>query len=334
MFRNKMKPLLIAHAEDPDGILARALMMRLHQEFGHIFVRYDRIVEAFEQAVEKSDHVYIADVDLNPRLRAAGGSDFALLKKITGFETSLVTWFDHHDGALKNKDKLAEIGIRLYHDSNQCAALLIAQHYFMKDQYDRRLAKIAQAHDYMNNSSDHKNIKIGKELEKIIAVANEKLDYGLLLELSEDLRDERCFDAKFRLNPKWQSYVDLFNQRETAAYQELEGSVEIEKGEHKVLFGYSSPLLSQKPGSYYLRQKYEREADIFVCLFKSPVRNHIILINEGVTFPVVPFLQSLGGGGRGNGGGFSLDYDITPENYAQEKEMLLSKIEDYQSNSA
>jgi hypothetical protein len=130
------------------------------------------------------------------------------------------------------------------------------------------------------------------------------------------------------LRPEWQQYADIFNQREQEAYKELDNSVEITTaGNHKILFGYSSPLLSQKPGIFHLREKYEKDSDLFVCLFKSPVRNHPIMTNKGVSFPVVPFVQSLGGGGRGNGGGFTLDYDITPANYQQVKEMLLSQME-------
>src|SRR3989344_7142220 len=73
-----MKPLLVAHAEDPDGIIARTLLMR---HFGisrdpedHVFVRYDRIAEAFQEAQQKARNhksVFIADVDVNGRLYAA-----------------------------------------------------------------------------------------------------------------------------------------------------------------------------------------------------------------------------------------------------------------------
>lgn len=333
-----MKPLLIAHAEDPDGVIARTLLMRQFpsgQE--NVFVRYDRVVEAFEEALTKAEgcsSVYVADVNPNQRLVQAGGSDFTLLEKIAkGRE---VYWFDHHPGTVLHKDKMTELGINVHHQENQCAALIIAQHYCLRDNYGRKLAKIAQAHDHKNTSSDAENIRIGNELEKIIALGNETLNYSLLLELSRDLQSEQCFDDNFKLRPKWQYYVNQFSRREQHAYEELERSVEIIKaGQYNVLFGYSSPLLSQKPGPFHLRKKYEQQADVFVCLFRPPVRNHMVLTNEKYSFPVLPFVQSLGGGGRGHGGGFSLDYDITPENYQQAKEMLLSQMEKYsQSNSA
>lgn len=336
-----MKPLIIAHDEDPDGIISRVLLMRQFslggrtaETFEHIFVRYDGIVEAFEQAVGKSDLIYVADVNVNPRLRTAGGSEFALLEKLMeSYQNTQVSWFDHHDGTLKHEDALAQLGIIPYYRPNQCAALLIAQVFSsLKNPYDRKLVQIAQAHDYKDTSSDHENIQIGNELEKIIALANESLNFDLLLELSLDLQHQRCFDPQFRLTPQWQDYIDQFTQRETAAYQELDKTIEIAKaGEYQVLFGYSSSLLSQKNGPLHLCKEYKNQADIFVCLFRSPVRNHIMVAPTKSTFLVVPFVENLGGGGdkNRNSGGFTLDYDVTPENYQNVKEMLLSQIEKY-----
>lgn len=330
-----MKPLIIAHAEDPDGIIARALLMR-HFEIQnspeeHVLIRYDRIVEAFEESIDKAVNrtkIIIADVNPNQRLVQAGGLDFTLLGKLAADRD--LYWFDHHDATLLHKNKLTNLGIKVHHQEKQCAAVMIAQHYRISDLYMRRLAKIAQAHDYQNTSSDHENIQIGNGLEKVIALANEILDYGLLLDLSRDLRDQVFFDNKFNVTSSWQRYIDTFNERAERAYKELDETVEvINTNQGKIIFGYCSPLLSQKPGSFYLHKKYARQADIFVCLFKPPVRNHIILVNNGSSFPVVSFLQSLGGGGRGRGGGFSLDYDITTENYSGIQKMLKEQIEVY-----
>lgn len=329
-----MKPLIVAHAEDPDGIIARALLMRHFGIFphpeDHVFVRYDRILEAFEEAQRKAENhrsIFIADIDFNGRLYAAATAS-SLFEKLS--EGRNIFWFDHHDGTLSHENELATAGINLFYNPNQCAAMLIAQNFSRRWPYDAKLAKIAQAHDYKNNFSDHENTQIGDELEKIIAVANEGLHSGLLLQLSGDLAEEKCFDKKYKLRPGWKGYADDFDARAPLALKELDDSAEMVKvGNNNILFGYCPALLSQKPGSMHLREKYGKEADIFACLFRPPVRNHIMLTNKDSTFPVVPFLQSLGGGGRGNGGGFTLDYDITPENYQQIKEMLLSQIEKY-----
>lgn len=341
-----MNPLFVAHAEDPDGIMARVLKMRHcslteRNPDQHIFVRYDRMVEAFQEAVARADNydtIFVADVDVNPRLVKAGGSDFSLLKKLA--EHRNVYWYDHHEGTAKYQEKMEELGIKVYYNENHCAALLVdvVAHFApehklragVDDLYEEKLVKIAQAHDYKNNFSNHENIKIGNELEKIIAVANESLNYDLLLDLSCALRDEKCFDKGYNLRAEWQQYADDFDRRAPLAFQELDDSVEIIKvGKYNILFGYCPALLSQKKGPFHLSEKYENQAEIFVSLFKPQVRNHIILTNKKSSFPVVSFLQSLGGGGRGNGGGFSFDYDLTTQNYQQVKEILLSQMEKY-----
>ncbi|MBS3126919.1 hypothetical protein J4228_02010 [Candidatus Woesearchaeota archaeon] len=331
-------PLIITHGEDPDGIIAHALLMRVFSvddSRNNLFVRYDRIEDAFLRAVPTSngtDRVYIADVDLNPCLRSAGGHEYALLEQLAG--KADVTWFDHHEGTREHKDQLNKLGITVDHDPNKCAALLIARYYELKDPYDVKLSKIAQAHDYKNDCKASKNGLLGDQLEKIIAVANASLDYETLHELSGSLRDGTVFDRKYNLLPQWQERANEFDVRKEEAFAELQNSVEVVTlNNYRVLFGQSSSLLSQKPGPFYLRREFSNAADIFVCLFKPPVRNHLVLINDGISFPLIPFLQHMGGGGRGSGGGFTLDYDITSKNYEEVKKMILSKMEHYNKSA-
>src|SRR3989344_3455116 len=123
-----MKPLIIAHAEDPDGIIARALLMR-HFEIQnspeeHVLIRYDRIVEAFEESIDKAVNrtkIIIADVNPNQRLVQAGGLDFTLLGKLAADRD--LYWFDHHDATLLHKNKLTNLGIKVHHQEKQCAAV-------------------------------------------------------------------------------------------------------------------------------------------------------------------------------------------------------------------
>ncbi|MDP3639843.1 MAG: hypothetical protein Q8R53_01420 [Nanoarchaeota archaeon] len=330
-----MNPLVIAHAEDPDGLISRALLLRAlliddKDMQDHVFVRYDRLVESFQEAVEKSrmhERLYVADLSVNDRLLQAEG-DSALLDQLVSGKT--LHWFDHHDGTAAHQKELTKRGITVQYHKDKCASLLVAQHFLLGHPYEKMLARIAQASDYPGPMHQPAAVRLGNDLEKIIAVANETMDYRGLLDLACDLRDEKCFDRQMQLSPAWQEQVNTFTRRESQAYAELKESVEmISQGDRRIVFGYASPLLSPKPGPSYLREQYRDIAEVFICLFKPPVRNHLIFICEDSSFPVVPFVQSLGGGGRGNGGGFTLDYDVTPENYLQIKEMLLEKMEKY-----
>src|SRR3989344_1216199 len=257
--------LFVAHAEDPDGIIARALLMRYFMTTesnpeNHVLVRYDRIVRSFQEAQRKAEHhksIFIADVDVNGRLYGAATAS-SLFERLA--EGRNVFWFDHHEGTepRKHGQELTDAGINVFYQENQCAAMLIAQHLHVTDPYDRRLARIAQAHDYQKfaKPKQARNIQIGNELEKVIAVANENLNDDLLLKLSCDLAEQKCFDRRYDLRPAWKVYADDFDARAPAALKELDESVEISKvGKHTVLFGYCPALLSQKNGPRHLLQK-------------------------------------------------------------------------------
>ncbi|HLC97244.1 MAG TPA: hypothetical protein VJC21_00465 [Candidatus Nanoarchaeia archaeon] len=331
-----MNPLVIAHAEDPDGLISRALLQRAlliddKDPQDHIFVRYDRLVESFQEAVEKArthKAIYVADLSINDRLLQRDG-DSALLEQLVSGKT--LHWFDHHDSTAAHHQELIEQGITVQYHKDKCASLLVAHYFCLGHPYEKMLGRVAQASDYPGSLHDPAAVRLGNGLERIIALANETMDYGCLLDLACDLRDEKCFDRQMQLSSKWQEHLAAFIRRESQAYAELTESVQvISQDDRQIVFGYASPLLSPKPGPSYLREQYRDIAEIFICLFKPPVRNHLIFICEDSSFPVVPFVRSLGGGGRENGGGFTLDYDVTPENYPQVKEMLLEKMEKYE----
>ena len=319
--------LTLAHGEDLDGIISHVLL----ESQEHIFARYDRIGEAFQQAADSdAEVVLIADINVNPRLISTGGKDFGILEKLA--EGRKVIWFDHHTGTLEHKAKLEELGIEVNFDEKKCASLIIADHHSFFDPYLRKLAHISQANDFKHTSKDYENIEISNQLEKIISLANESMNEDLLLELTNYLRDGLVFNKNWKLRSSWRYYTSEFDRREKEAYKELDESVSIVtllESKQRAMFGYSSSLLSAKPGAFHLREKFKDDADIFICLFKPPVRNHMALINEGNSYPIVSFVQGLGGGGRGTGGGFTLDYDITPENYEMVKGMLIEEMRKY-----
>ena len=284
--------------------------------------------EAFQQAAySDAEVIFVADLNLNPRLINKGGENFGIIKKLA--KDRKVTWFDHHTGTLEHKSRLEKLGIHVHYSRNQCASLIIAESLQLQDSYELKLAQIAQASDFKDTSKDPENASLAEKLEKIISLANESLDESLLQELTTDLMEGLVFDNKWKLLPFWWSYLNQYNQRENEAYRELDESVSIiHSGGYKVLFGYSSPLLSRQ-GIQYLRRNYGEKADIFICLSKAPLRNHLIITHDGSSFSAVSFAQSLGGGGRGNGGGFTLDDDITSENYEMVKGMLVEELAKY-----
>jgi len=58
--------LTLAHGEDPDGIISHVFL----ESQEHIFARYDRIGEAFQQAADSdAEEILVADMNVNQRLK-------------------------------------------------------------------------------------------------------------------------------------------------------------------------------------------------------------------------------------------------------------------------
>ena len=311
--------LTLAHGEDPDGIISHAFL----ESHEHIFARYDRIGEAFEEAAgSDAEVILIADLNVNPRLL----SKESILEKLV--KGRKVEWYDHHTGTLANKAKLESLGVAVHYEPDNCASLIIAKHLSFTG-YHLRLAEIAQTSDYKSTTEDCEGIPPAEKLEKIISLANENMNDGLLLELVYGLRKGLVFNKKWELLPSWKYYLGKFKEREKKDYGEINDTISVIKvNQYNVLFCYASPLIAKQAVNDF-RDQYKEHADIFICLSRAPLRNHLVLKTENSSFPVILFAQNLGGGGRQTGAGFTLDYDITPENYEAVKGMLVEELRKY-----
>ncbi len=339
-----MTQLILTHSEDPDGIIAHALLIRalgikeINPE-NHFFARYDRLADDFGklerrvQDVPKSS-VYIADIGLNGQLAAAGGRPYACLEGIA-LAAEEKFWVDHHETTLKHGEALSRMGFQLHYNSERCAALLIRDIFGLQGEYESELAQIAQAHDHKKPGSASERVVKGNEIEKVIALANERLDYSTMHKLTLGLAQGKAVDHDFNLQGEWRDHVVEFDTRTVAAYRELESSIVVEEvAGLRVLFAHSPAILSQKPALEYLQTNHSRASDMYVCFFRPPVRNHIILRKQGSNFPAVELCGSLGGGGRGNGGGFSTVEDVDAARISMYTAMISAKIVEYQSRCA
>ncbi len=274
-------------------------------------------------------NVYIADIGLNGQLTNAGGSPYALLDRIAS-RAGIVHWIDHHETTLGHRELLRLMNAQLYYNSERCAALLIYDMFDLPGRYEHELAHIAQAHDHKKPGSTAGRVKVGNELEKIIALANLKLDYEMMMKLTVSLAQDTCFDSHFMLQGEWGKYSVEFDTCSVSAYRELESSIVVEEvAGLRVLFAYSPAILSMKPALEYMQVNYTENVDLYFCVFRSPARNHLILKRPNLDFPVIQVASDFGGGGRGNGGGFSTVYDVTPVEYTNLKTKIVEKIVQY-----
>lgn len=309
----------LAHCEDPDGIIGRALLLRgLGREYEtgeHRFIRYDRIVEGFDVDVTDKE-VYVVDIGPGTYL-----SQSELLKNWRNNVKS-ATWFDHHQGWGR-----ADVGwMNFRFDTTKCAALQVALHFdLMGNEYDSRLARIAQASDFRNSVGNGEVMEMACSLERVIAYANASLDYSVLKELSVDLIEEKTI-VQGVLAPKWKGVVDEVEREIGSISGDFSKSIEYDQiNDYRVASAHVPAILGAKQGPLLMRE-HAKGADLMLCLYEAPHRNHLLLRRRGGVFDVIEFTQMLGGGGRDDGGGFATEYDISSEMFVSEKERILDLI--------
>ncbi|MBI2666655.1 hypothetical protein HYX13_03525 [Candidatus Woesearchaeota archaeon] len=335
----------VHHTEDPDGIIAGALLNRyqdsrilsdpkeLHLQLKSLApaslqmgIRYDSLVESFSSLLENVQRyggisqIYVADINPNPRLMQSG-----LIEKLA--QSTEIFWIDHHTGTEQQQEYFSQLGIQVTYDASKCASLLLARKFNMTDTYEQRLAKIAQLHDYRDKEVDSPEAKLGVELEKIICLANAREDTFTRTQLMDDLRRGYCFSKEtLLLLPHWQQNIQEYDQEKNKAIQELEKSIEsVTVGKYQILIARAPALLSQKPAIWYLKQK---DPDVLLCFFQPPCRNHIMDKRKNIPLDIPALCTGFGGGGRGTGGGFAIAENMTPELYVRLKEEVLQKIKE------
>ena len=333
--------IIATHGEDPDGIIAHALLLRaleisdqtLSPETNH-FLRYDRLVEQFKGinslVQDGKTSLYIADVGLNPLLAGENGGNLIidLLQN-----PRQVMWIDHHLPTIERKSLFDQFGGNLVYCSKRSSGFLTKTHFNLNSDYDTLLGGISQAHDYKRPGRNHTLITLGDELQRVISYANalpdESSSFELLSNLTTSLRDDKIIRGS-RLSSDWEDLIIEYEFLQQQAFHDLEESLEFENiAGHEVLWAVSSPYLSQKIAPRYLESQYSDSVDLCVTIFTSPVRNHIIdgYFCNGLS--IGDICKSLGGGGRGNGGGFSVPYDTTEKTIPQIKELVREQIELY-----
>lgn len=336
-------PFILHHGEDPDGIIAAALLgayceRQLKETPSAYFpLRYDNVSDnlpLISTEAEQARPCQILVADINPTPSVMGDDLFyRLIDAVHPAHSNRpkMIWVDHHTGTERVKESFQQHGIQVIHDPNQCASLLAVKHFDLNgDPYFHHLASIAQAHDYAKPGQSNEQLSAGNELEKIIALANATGDENLLRRLIVDLKEGRYFTAEKIPSLFWQEHSSQYEVQKTVALEQLRENIVIEKvNQYSVLFALAPPLLSQKPAPRYLKENYGDVADVQVCLFAAPYRNHIVQGKNDSSLDIVGFCQAMGGGGRNNSGGFTLSELITEENYPAQRGMIGERLGRY-----
>ncbi len=313
-----MTTYLIAHRADPDGILTHAILERALDDepyLRHVYVDHPDMVSSLESvAMDRPGEVVIADMSLNHSYKPA-------VKRVSETHRPL-TWIDHHQGSIDEHSFLEQHCSRVVVSLQKCAAELAQETYLPEEAYARHLARVGHAHDFEVQKDPHL-LLAGRDLQTVIA-SGYNLD-----DLVSDLATGKAWDPSSisRLNTQYRVVIEEMALKREHTYQELEETLDerIIAGKD-VILAHSNPLLYWKDASTYLKGAYN--PDYFVISFEGKT-NVLFIGNGNVGTSAVDFCQSMGGGGRDNGGGFELDHEVTQTTYPEDKEWIAGRLTEF-----
>jgi RecJ-like exonuclease len=145
----KTKLVCLSHKEDADGISSAALV---RQAFGGdtVLVDYPGQMQALEQIAndEKLKTLFICDLGLSKKNQDEFVQILSDLKK----SRVSITYIDHHDIDSKIFKQLEKIGVKMIHDINECASVLVYNKFKSKlSDHAAFIAACAGITDYMED---------------------------------------------------------------------------------------------------------------------------------------------------------------------------------------
>ena len=145
----KTKLVCLSHKEDADGISSAALV---RQAFGGdtVLVDYPGQMQALEQIAndEKLKTLFICDLGLSKKNQDEFVQILSDLKK----SRVSITYIDHHDIDSKIFKQLEKIGVKMIHDTNECASVLVYNKFKSKlSDHAAFIAACAGITDYMED---------------------------------------------------------------------------------------------------------------------------------------------------------------------------------------
>jgi len=145
----KTKLMCLSHKEDTDGISSAAL---IRQAFGGdtVLVDYPGQMHGLEQIArdEKLKTLFICDLGLSKKNQDEFVQILGDLRK----RKVSITYIDHHDIDSKIFKQLEKIGVKMVHDINECASVLVYNKFKSKlSDYAAFIAACAAITDYMDD---------------------------------------------------------------------------------------------------------------------------------------------------------------------------------------
>lgn len=345
--------LIITHGEDVDGLVSAGLVVagrnhnteRRGEDFflKPIFVENSCISRGFERVLrivkkKEVDNVFVCDLSAGDKLLQGSDSILRQLAKQVGS----VFWFDHHINTKKNLQKLEDAGIEKVFcrlDNEICTANIVVDFFGINQNRLLNFAMLARSHDCYPAVFDKKFYRFAGSFQYAIS--------AVCYCEKEEERDnsfqevfECIMKGDFLALSKWtHGKLSIYESQIFSAIREYYKSIVWEVVDFfpdKVIFAKASSMLPRKDTIRDIKEEYSSNNRAFdvnevlgVCvIFDFPSRDVLFFSLEKTKFNASEFCLSLGGGGRGGDGGFSLSEEICDKGY----EKIISFIKEALNN--
>lgn len=338
--------VVITHGEDVDGIASAAILGKVLRENTekqviYRFANYNNLGFILEE-VRKflgvfSAEVFVTDLGVPDHLleESEGGS---LIGEIVGASDGVV-WIDHHRGTDEWEKRLRRDGVRVIKEEGVCASKLVYREYGKDDLISYYLSRLAQANDYPEDHFEPAERSFGLVLQDLIFSFNyfyESPEEQLEM-LTEDLKYfPFLFSQEFEHSGVYLEALKRHERRledATCFSRNTFRTIFLkEKGEDRVklLLGYCPGVLPPKVITFRTFMEYrDKGLDGVMLLFGSPVNNALFFAYPGSSLDAVEFCRFMGGGGREDAGGFSVEEGIDERNFSYWTEYIIQKIKEF-----
>lgn len=132
-----MKAICISHADDADGLICAAYLRHLINA-STLLVNYDQLENTLKGIKSPVEEVYICDLYIKEELLKE-------IQRINGFAS--ITFIDHHPAATETVERLKSSGLTVVYSPQDCASVLLFDHFREKLRGRARLAAYAAVSD-------------------------------------------------------------------------------------------------------------------------------------------------------------------------------------------
>ncbi|MFQ6011478.1 MAG: DHHA1 domain-containing protein [Nitrososphaerales archaeon] len=147
-----VRSLCITHGKDVDG-LSSAAIIKMVTNSDVILSDYDTIISDLK-GVKNVDSLYICDLGMNDRTEEGF---LKQVKRIRKF--AKVSLLDHHPMTSKVRSSLEKMGVKLFHDLNECASVIVYRALRNKTkEWAKLLAAYGAITDYLDSSKQASEI--------------------------------------------------------------------------------------------------------------------------------------------------------------------------------